>query len=222
MVRIIQAERVEVTLIKPWRPLPSIPSGLAILAELVLHQVVRRIHADRCEAVGRSSNVTTPFTLRCELVSMASMSGMTGSRYWLSCRNMPYQLATCSFQYCATCSACIFPRTVRTDNQHRSRRLETDTALDTDDGVAHMAVAADGVGSTYLFYLLYGLDLIVILHAVHATNLPFLKPSFQQLRPRLRGMFQIAPQAIPDCCPESRRHKSTCPRYLRCRNTSTS
>ena len=81
---------------------------------------------------------------------------------------------------------------MRTDNQHRSRRLETDTALDTDDGVAHMAVAADGVGSTYLFYLLYGLDLIIIFHAVHATNLPFLETEFQQLRPRLRGMFQIS------------------------------
>ena len=28
------------------------------------------------------------------------MSGITGSRYWLSCRNMPYQLPSWSFQYC--------------------------------------------------------------------------------------------------------------------------
>ena len=30
---------------------------------------------------GRSSSVTSPVTLRCELSSIASMSGMTGSRY---------------------------------------------------------------------------------------------------------------------------------------------
>ena len=44
--------------------------------------------------------MAVPLTLRCDEVSMASMSGITGSKYWLSCRNIPYQLATWSFQYC--------------------------------------------------------------------------------------------------------------------------
>ena len=59
---------------------------------------------------GRSSRIAVPFTLRWLSCSMASMSRITGSRYWLSCRNIPYQLATWSFQYCCHLLSVYFSR----------------------------------------------------------------------------------------------------------------
>ena len=59
---------------------------------------------------GRRCMVTLPLTLRWLDSSMASISRITGSMYWLSCRNMPYQLATWSFQYCCHLESVNFSR----------------------------------------------------------------------------------------------------------------
>jgi GNAT superfamily N-acetyltransferase len=45
-----------------------------------------------------SITTSLPVTLRCDERSIASMSRITGSRYCASWRNMPYHVATCSFQ----------------------------------------------------------------------------------------------------------------------------
>ena len=81
---------------------------------------------------------------------------------------------------------------MRPDDEHRRGGLEAHAPLDADNGVTHMAVAPDGVCRPYFLYLLNGLDLILVFHAVHTADLAFLEADFQQLRPVLRGMFQIS------------------------------
>ena len=57
--------------------------------------------------------------------------------------------------------------TVGTDDEHGGCCLEAYTALDADNGVAHVAVTTDGVGCANLFNSLNGSNLVVVTLAVH-------------------------------------------------------
>ena len=61
------------------------------------------------------------------------------------------------------------------DDKLRSGSLETYTALDADNGVAHVAVAADGIRGSYFFYLLDGSNLVVEFLVVDSYNLTLLE-----------------------------------------------
>lgn len=55
----------------------------------------------------------------------------------------------------------IFEEAVSADNQHRSGSLETYTAFDADNRIAHVHITSDTVCGTDLFYLLDRLDRII-------------------------------------------------------------
>ena len=61
------------------------------------------------------------------------------------------------------------------DNQFRSGGLKSHTTLDTDDGIAHVAIATNGIRSTNLFNLLDGGNLIIKLLTVDGHDLTFLE-----------------------------------------------
>ena len=81
---------------------------------------------------------------------------------------------------------------VCSDNEHWGCCLEAYAALDTYDGVTHMAVAANAVGSANLLYSLNSLNLIVVLHTVHAAQLTLLEAQLQGLRTFLGWVLQIS------------------------------
>ena len=61
------------------------------------------------------------------------------------------------------------------DNQFRSGGLKSYTTLDTDDGIAHVAVTSNSIGSTNLLNFLDGGNLIIKLLAVDGHDLTFLE-----------------------------------------------
>ena len=65
------------------------------------------------------------------------------------------------------------------------------TALNTDNGVAHMAIAAYGIGGAYLLHGLDSLDLVGIGSAVDAHQLAFLKAKGEYLAAGLGRMLEI-------------------------------
>ena len=65
------------------------------------------------------------------------------------------------------------------DDKFGGSGLEAYATFDADDGVAHIAVASDGVRSTNLFYLLYGGNLVVKLLAIYSHNLALLEGDLQ-------------------------------------------
>ena len=73
----------------------------------------------------------------------------------------------------------LLKQTVGLDDELRSSCLKTYTALDADDGVAYVAVAANTVGCANLFYLLDGSHLVVKLLAVDGNNLALLERNLQ-------------------------------------------
>ena len=92
------------------------------------------------------------------------------------------------------------------DDEFRCSGLEAHAALDADDGVAHVGVAADGVGGTNLLNLLDGFNFIVEVLTVDADYLTLLELNLQQgfgflggdvlqvsvLGQALRGVEQLA------------------------------
>ena len=78
------------------------------------------------------------------------------------------------------------------DDEHWSCSFETHTSLDADDGVAHMAVAANGVCGTDFFHLLNGFDFIVEFFAVHTAQFTFLETEFQEFWTFFRWVLQIS------------------------------
>ena len=75
----------------------------------------------------------------------------------------------------------LLQQTVCLDNELRSSSLEAYTALDADDGIAHVGVAADGVAGTNLLNLLDGFDAVVELLAVDTDDLTLFELNLQQL-----------------------------------------
>ena len=69
----------------------------------------------------------------------------------------------------------LLQQAVCLDDKLRCCCLEAHTAFDADDGVANVAVAANGVRSANLLNLLYGGNLVVKLLAVNSHNLALLK-----------------------------------------------
>ena len=68
---------------------------------------------------------------------------------------------------------------VSLDDELWSGSLESHATLDTDDGVAHVAVATDGVGCTNLFNLLDGSNLVVEFLSVHGYYLALVECNLQ-------------------------------------------
>ena len=66
------------------------------------------------------------------------------------------------------------------DDEFGSGGLEAYTSLDADDGVAHVGIAANGIGGTNLLNLLDGSHLIVIRFIVHGYNLTLVEGDAQQ------------------------------------------
>ena len=79
-----------------------------------------------------------------------------------------------------------------TDNQHRSSSLKAYPALDAYDGIAHVAVSAYAVSSTYLLHSLNSLDFVVVLLAIDRAQLTLLEAQFQSLRTLLGRMLQVS------------------------------
>ena len=60
--------------------------------------------------------------------------------------------------------------------------LEAYTAFDAHDSIAHIAIAANGIACPNLFYLLYGLHLVVVSNTIDSGNLaPFERDAEQAL-----------------------------------------
>ena len=85
----------------------------------------------------------------------------------------------------------LLKETVCTDDKHRSGSLKAYAALDTDDGVAYVAVTTDAVSSAYLLYSLYGLYLVVILRSVDRYQLALLETELQSLWTFLCRVLQV-------------------------------
>ena len=78
------------------------------------------------------------------------------------------------------------------DDQHGSSCFETDTAFDTDDGVAHVHVTSDTVCSSDFLYFLNSLDLVVEHFAIDSIQFTFLEFQFQLFAACLGYLFQIS------------------------------
>ena len=65
------------------------------------------------------------------------------------------------------------------DDQLRSSGLKAYTSFDTDDRVAYVCVAADGIAGSNLLNLLDGLDLVVEVLTVDSDNFTFLELDLQ-------------------------------------------
>ena len=66
------------------------------------------------------------------------------------------------------------------DNQFRSSSLESYTALDTDNGVAHIGITSDGIAGTNLLNLLDSLYTISEFLTVYTHYLTFLELNLQK------------------------------------------
>lgn len=64
---------------------------------------------------------------------------------------------------------------MRFDDDHRGGSLETYTALDADDGIAHMHVTADRIGSGHSLQGLDRRNAVIETFAVEPNELPFLE-----------------------------------------------
>ena len=81
--------------------------------------------------------------------------------------------------------------TVSADDEHGGSCLEANTPLDADDGITHMAVTSDTVGSTNLLHLLDGLYLVIIVYTVHRTEFSLLKSKTEHFGSLLRHVLQV-------------------------------
>ena len=97
-----------------------------------------------------------------------------------------------------------------TDDEHRSCSFKSHTALDADDGVAHMAVAADAVSGADLLHLLYGLYLVVIFLSVDRAELALVEAELQYLRSFLGDVLQICALRQTLCGVENLATANTC------------
>ncbi len=61
------------------------------------------------------------------------------------------------------------------DDEHRGCSLKSHAALDTDNGVAHVHIAADAILGTYRFNCLNGSNFIFIIFPVDRTELAILE-----------------------------------------------
>ena len=77
-------------------------------------------------------------------------------------------------------------------DKHRGSSLEAHASPDAYDGVTHVHVTPNGIGSTYLLHFLDGFDGVIILHIVHSLQLTLLECQAKLLRPRLSGMLQVS------------------------------
>ena len=82
----------------------------------------------------------------------------------------------------------FFEHVMRLDNHHRSCSLETYTSLDTDDRIANVHVAADGIPTCDRLQRPNGLNPIVIPFTVQRHELTLLES--QRNAARL-GLFQL-------------------------------
>ena len=94
----------------------------------------------------------------------------------------------------------LLQESVRLDDQLWCGSLEAHTALDADDGVADVAVAADGIAGADLLNFLNGFHLVVEMLAVDGVYLTLLEGD-TQLGFRLLGsdMLQIRTLGQPLC-----------------------
>ena len=87
----------------------------------------------------------------------------------------------------------LLQQAVSLDDQLRSSGLEAHATLDADDGIANIAVAADGIARANLFNLLDGFHLVAERFAVDCRNLSLVEGDFQQRFGLLGGdVFQVS------------------------------
>ena len=77
------------------------------------------------------------------------------------------------------------------DDEHRCCCLESYAALDADDGVAHMAVAADSILCSDFLNGLNGLHMVCVFSAIHRAEFAFLESQSQDFGAFLCWVFQV-------------------------------
>ena len=66
------------------------------------------------------------------------------------------------------------------NDEHRCCCLETNTALDTNNRIAHVTVTANGVSSSDFFDSLNGSNLIIVVLAVDRNDFALLKANLEE------------------------------------------
>ena len=97
----------------------------------------------------------------------------------------------------------LLQETVCTNDEHGGCCLETYTALDADDGVAHMAITADSVGCANLLNCLDSLNLVLVACAVDRNEFALLETELQQFGTFLGGVLQVCTLGQALCAVEN-------------------
>ena len=159
------------------------PTGLrlSVLTELALGQVVDRVDTHCLE------------TIRTELQDSSTRHvALTAGQHSLNIGHHWLQVLTLVQEHTIPVGHLVFPvllplrqrrflqQTVCLDNQFRSSSLESYTALDTDNGVAHIGITSDGIAGTNLLNLLDSLYTISEFLTVYTHYLTFLELNLQK------------------------------------------
>ena len=78
------------------------------------------------------------------------------------------------------------------DDQRGSCGLETHSAFNADDGIAHVHIAADGIGGANFFHTTYGSYRVVVAAAVDGFQFSVLKCEAELLLAFFGRLFEIS------------------------------